>query len=336
VAQPQIHPDKGVDDATDRFEVTLVISYALRRLLAGLVLAVLVTFITFLLLSTSFEGVVRSILGLAATQDSIAALTHSLGYDRPVLVQYIDWLGGVVTGDFGTSLFTNQPVTVAASARLTVTLSLVVTALAITVVISVLLGVAAATRGGAIDRISQGISLLGYIVPGLLLAIVLVVVFAVNLRLLPATGFVPFSESPARWLASITIPVTVLVIGGIASMTAQIRGSMIDELRKDYVRTLRTRGIPTTSIVVRHALRNASGPALTVLSLEFISMFGGSLIIENVFGLQGFGNYSFNAALQGDIPVIMGVTVFSVLLVVTVNLATDIANGWLNPKARLH
>ena len=313
-----------------------MILYALRRLVAGLVLAVLVTFITFLLLSTSFESVVRSILGLAATPESIASLTHSLGYDRPVLVQYFGWLGGLFTGDFGTSLFTSQPVAVAVTARLTVTLSLVATALTITVIISVLLGVAAATRGGPIDRISQGISLLGYIVPGLLLAIVLVVVFAVNLRILPATGFVPFAENPAKWAASITIPVIVLVIGGIASMTAQIRGSMIDELRKDYVRTLRTRGIPTNAIVLRHALRNASGPALTVLSLEFISMFGGSLIIENVFALPGFGSYSFNAALQGDIPVIMGITVFSVMLVVTVNLATDIANGWLNPKARMH
>ena len=313
-----------------------MILYALRRLVAGLVLAVLVTFITFLLLSTSFESVVRSILGLAATPESIASLTHSLGYDRPVLVQYFEWLGGLFTGDFGTSLFTSQPVAVAVTARLTVTLSLVATALTITVIISVLLGVAAATRGGAIDRISQGISLLGYIVPGLLLAIVLVVVFAVNLRILPATGFVPFAENPAKWAASITIPVIVLVIGGIASMTAQIRGSMIDELRKDYVRTLRTRGIPTNAIVLRHALRNASGPALTVLSLEFISMFGGSLIIENVFALPGFGSYSFNAALQGDIPVIMGITVFSVMLVVTVNLATDIANGWLNPKVRMN
>jgi peptide/nickel transport system permease protein len=111
---------------------------------------------------------------------------------------------------------------------------------------------------------------------------------------------------------------------------------MIDELRKDYVRTLRTRGVATSSVVLRHALRNSAGPALTVLSLEFIQMLGGALIIENVFVLPGFGTYSFNAALQGDIPVILGVTVFGVLLVVAVNLVTDIANGWLNPKARIY
>lgn len=313
-----------------------MILYALRRLAAGLVLAVLVTLITFLLLSLSFESVVRSILGSAATPESIASLTTELGLDRPLLVQYFDWLGGLFVGDFGVSLFTSQPVAVAVAARLSVTLSLVITALIITVIISVALGVAAATRGGVIDRIAQGLSLVGYVVPGLLIAIVLVVVFAVNLHWLPATGFTPLTENPARWAASITIPVIVLVIGGVANMAAQVRGGMIDELRKDYIRTLRTRGIPVRAIVIRHALRNAARPALTVLSLEFIQMLGGALIIENVFALPGFGSYAFNASLQGDIPVIMGITAFSVMLVVTVNLVTDIANGWLNPKARIY
>jgi len=110
---------------------------------------------------------------------------------------------------------------------------------------------------------------------------------------------------------------------------------MIDELRRDYVRTLRTRGVSTSSIVIRHALRNAGSPALTVLSLEFISMFGSSLIIENVFALPGYGSFAFNASLQGDIPVIMAITAFGVLLVFVVNLITDLANGWLNPKARV-
>ncbi len=111
---------------------------------------------------------------------------------------------------------------------------------------------------------------------------------------------------------------------------------MIDELNRDYVRTLRTRGISSRSIVLKHALRNAGSPALTVMSLEFIQMFGAALIIENVFALPGFGSYAFNASLQGDIPVILGISVFGVVLVTVVNLVTDIANGWLNPKARVH
>jgi peptide/nickel transport system permease protein len=307
--------------------------YILRRLAAGLVLAVLVTLITFLLLSTSFENVVRTILGPSATPESIAELSTRLGYDRPVLVQYADWLGGVLRGDFGQSVYTAQPVDDAVLQRLAVTMSIIVVALAITVVVSVALGVWAASRGGVIDKVAQGISLIGYVVPALLLAIGLVVVFAVNLKVLPATGFTPLSEDPVRWARSITIPVIVLVIGGIANMAAQVRGAMIDELRKDYVRTLRTRGVSRRSIVLKHALRNAGSPALTVLSLEFIGMFGAALIIENVFALPGIGAFGFNASLQGDIPIIMGLTVFSVLLVTVVNLAVDIVNGWLNPKA---
>ena len=309
---------------------------ALRRLGIGAVLAVLVTMITFFLLSMSFDGIVLGLLGGGASPESAAQMKSELGFDRPVIIQYFDWLINAVQGDFGTSIFTSQAVGPAVAARLSVTLSIILVALTITVVASIALGVVAASRGGVIDRILQGVSLIGYVVPGLLLAIVLVVVLAINLKWLPATGFTPMAENPGRWIRSITIPVIVLVIGGVANMAAQVRGTMIDELRKDYVRTLRTRGIPTRVIVLRHALRNAAGPALTVLSLEFISMFGGALVIENVFALPGFGSYAFNASLQGDIPIIMGITLFSVVLVVTVNVFVDVINGWLNPKARIN
>lgn len=313
-----------------------VILYIARRVVAGVVLALLVTFITYLLLSLSFESVVRTLLGKTATAESVAGLMHTYGFDRPVVVQYADWLTHLVRGDAGTSIFTSQPVGPAVLAHLGVTLSVIVPALLLSVIISVGLGVWSASRGGAADRAAQAVSLIGYIVPALLLAIVLVLVFAINLKWLPATGFTSFTTSPTAWARSVTIPVVVLTIGGIANMTAQIRGSMIDELRKDYVRTLRTRGVAPQSIVLRHALRNSASPALTVLSLEFVGMLGGALIIENVFALPGFGNYSFNASLQGDIPVILGVTALSVLLVVVVNLLVDLMNGWLNPKARVY
>lgn len=312
-----------------------MIGYILRRLGAGIVLALLVTLITFLLLSTSFEDVAKTILGQSATPEATAALLQANGWDRPVLVQYFDWLAHAVTGDFGKSVYTSLPVAPSVLQRLTVTLSIIVPALIITVIISVALGVWAASRGGVVDRIAQGISLIGYIVPGLLLAIGLVVIFAVQLKWLPATGFTPFAEDPAAWARSIVIPVIVLTIGGVANMSAQVRGRMIDELRRDYVRTLRTRGVSSRAIVFKHALRNAGGPALTVMSLEFIQMFGGALIIENVFALPGYGSFAFNASLQGDFPVIMGITAFGVLLVTVINLITDLANGWLNPKARV-
>lgn len=311
-----------------------MISYVAKRLATGVVLALLVTFITFLLLSTSFEDVARTILGPSATDATTSALMTAKGWDRPVLVQYGDWLIHALQGNFGTSVYTSLQVTPTVLQRLLVTLSIIVPALIVTAVISTMLGMWAATRGGAVDRIAQGISLVGHIVPGLLFAIGLVVIFAVQLKWLPATGFTPLAEDPGAWVRSIILPVIVLTIGGIANMAAQVRGRMIDELRKDYVRTLRTRGVSSTSIVIKHALRNAGSPALTVMSLEFIAMFGSALIIENVFALPGYGSFAFNASLQGDIPVILGITAFGVLLVTIVNLATDLTNGWLNPKAR--
>lgn len=312
-----------------------MISYILRRLAAGLLLALLVTFITFLLLSPSFESIVRNILGTSGTDENVAAKMQQLGLDRPVLVQYFDWLVGVFQGDFGRSLFTSEPVAAAAAQRLGVTLSIVIPALSITLVISVVLGVVAAVRGGAIDKVAQGISLAGFLLPSLLLAIVLVLIFAVTLHWLPATGYSPPSEDFGRYVLTIMIPVAVLLIGGIANMAAQVRGAMIGELRKDYVRTLRARGLPESQIIVAHALRNAAGPAVTVLGLEFLTMLGASLFIEKVFALPGYGTYALNAALRGDVPVIMSLTAFVVMLTVAVNLAVDLLNGWLNPKARV-
>jgi len=313
-----------------------MISYVLRRLGTGLVLAVLVTLITFTLLGSSFDDVASSLLGSGATPEAIQDQKVRMGTDRPVLVQYADWLSHALRGDFGVSYFTAEPVRSAISVRLGVTLSVVLAALLVTAVISVVLGVLAASRGGVVDRMAQGASLIGFLVPNLLIAIALVYLLAIELQWLPATGYTSFAENPGRWAASITIPVTALMIPGIANLTAQIRGAMIGELRKDYIRTLRTRGISTRSIVLRHALRNAAGPALTVLSLEFVQMFGAALVIEKVFALPGFGSYAFDASLQGDIPLIMGITLFGVLLVICVNLAVDLVNGWLNPKARVH
>ncbi|WP_436791157.1 ABC transporter permease [Yinghuangia sp. YIM S10712] len=313
-----------------------MILYVLRRLGGALLLTILVTLITFLLLSTSFDSVAASRLGNSSTPEAVDAMKAELGLDRPVMVQYFDWLSHAVQGDFGVSLFTSEPVGDAVSSRLSVTLSIIVAALLCTALASVALGVLAAWRGGVIDRVAQGTALVGFLIPSLLTAIVLVYLLAIKTKLLPATGYTPLADNPGQWLASITIPVIALSLHGMASLTSQVRGRMIDELRKDYVRTLRTRGISTRSIVLRHALRNASGPALTVLSMEFIGMFGGALIIEKVFALPGFGSYAFDSSLQGDIPVIMGVTLFAVLLVVGVNLVVDLLNGWLNPKARIH
>lgn len=311
-----------------------MIVYLLRRLGAGLVLIFIVTAITFFMTYGADLPVARNILGPSATDAQVAALNAELGLDQPILQQYWQWLTGVLHGDLGTSYYTSEPISEALASRLPVTLSVVIAASILVIIISTVLGVTSAARGGVVDGILQGISTVAFVFPGIVLAIILVYVFAVQLQWLPAVGFTPLSESFSGWIESVTLPAVVLAIAGIAALAAQVRGAMVDQLDRDYVRTLRTRGVSERSILLKHALRNAAVPGLTIFSLEFIGMFGGALFIEKVFALPGFGTYAFNSAIQGDLPAMLGVTLVSVALVVVVNLAVDLANGWLNPKVR--
>jgi peptide/nickel transport system permease protein len=148
-------------------------------------------------------------------------------------------------------------------------------------------------------------------------------------------GYTPLGVDPGLWLASITLPAVALAIGAIATVATQTRGSMIDVLQQDYVRTLRSRGLPTRSVLLKHALRNAAPASLTVLSLQFIALIGGAVVIEKVFGLTGIGQRATGAASQGDVPLVLGIVVVTVVLVVLVNLLVDVLLGWLNPKVRI-
>ncbi len=312
-----------------------MLTFLLRRVLAGVGLIFAVATITFLLMSLTGGSPARNILGEGATEEQVAAKAAELGLDQPLFVRYIDWLSGAIRGDFGTSWFTNEPVMSSLANKFPVTLSIVVGAILVTAILSTILGVTAAVRRGAVDRFVQVFAVLGFALPNFWVALVLVTVFAVNLRIFPATGFTPFATDPAKWFLGLVLPVTALVVGTVASTTQQVRGATIDVLRQDYVRTLRSRGISSTSLLFRHVLRNAAPPALTVLSLQFIGLLGGAIIIEKVFALPGIGSLAVNATTQGDLPQILGLVVVMVVLVVIVNLLIDLATGWLNPKARI-
>lgn len=313
-----------------------MIAFVLRRLATGVVLLFAVTTLTFFTLQLADIPVARNILGSSATPAQVATLNAQLGLDRPAVERYWSWIAGAVQGDFGTSYFTKEPVAAALQNRLPVTLSIVVLALVLAVAFSLILGVtAAAQAGGPVDRVLQAVSTISYVFPPIILGILLVLVFSITLRLVPATGYVPLQTSFTGWLGSVLLPAVTLMFASIASVAGQIRGSLIDELRRDYVRTLRSRGVSERTILLKYTLRNAASPALTTLSLQFIGMIGGALFIERIFALSGFGTYSFNAAVQGDLPAILGVVTFSVILVIIMNLIVDLLNGWLNPKARV-
>ena len=309
--------------------------FVLRRLASGVVLVAVLTTVTFFLLFLSGGNIARRILGQQATADTVQQKTHELGLDRPVLRQFADWLSNASHGNLGESWFTGQKVTEAVTSRLAVTLSLVVGATVLTAVVAVLLGTTAATRGGWADRLVQFLSVLGFAIPGFLVALGLVTLFAIKLHVFKPTGYVQFEVSPAQWLSSITLPVIALSLGSIAGVAAQIRGSVLDALRQDYVRTLRSRGLSERRVVYKHVLRNAAGPALSVLAVQFVGLLGGAVIVEQIFAIPGLGQVAVGATGQGDIPLVMGLVLSTAVIVVVLNLIVDLLQGWLNPKVRV-
>lgn len=312
-----------------------MLSFFVRRIALALSQLVAISFIAFTLLYLSSDGIARTILGEQATEDQVAAKTAELGLDRPLLVRYGDWVAHAVTGDLGRSYFTPQSVVDALLARLPVTLSLLIATTIVAALIAFGLGVLAAVYRGWLDRFIQILSVLGYAIPGFLVALFLVVVLAINLRLLPATGFVPLTTDPAAWARTMIMPVAALALGAIAATAQQVRGAMIDVLRADYVRTLRSRGVGEAEIILKHALRNASGTGVTVLGLQFVGLLGGAIVVEQIFALPGLGSVAIQYTSRGDVPVVMGLILVTSIIVAVVNLIVDLAVGVLNPKARV-
>ena len=312
-----------------------MLAFVARKLALGVLLAfTVVTGMYFFLLLTGTDPA-RGAMGLYASEAQVETKREQLGLNRPVVEQYLDWLSHAVRGDFGTSAASSASVLDLIITRLPVTLSLAFGAVVVAAVFGVALGLLAATRPGKFDRILQVVMVLGFSLPNFWVAILLALFFAVTLRWFPATGYTQLSDSPARWLMSITLPVVALAIGSIAAIAQQLRNSVLTVYSQDYVRTLRSRGLSSRNILLTHVLRNAAPPALTMLSLQFIAAMSGAAIVERVFGLQGLGAVAINASTNSDIPVIMGLLVFTVLVVVVVNLAVDIAYAALNPKVRI-
>lgn len=306
-----------------------------RRLLVSAALVFVVSFLTFLLQAVTPGDTVRVILGYNYTPEAYHQLRAQLGLDQPVLVQYAHWLGNALHGDLGTSPISGVDVSAEIVKRLPVTLSLVVLATLVTALVGVGLGVLGAVRGRATARSVDVLSLAGYALPNFWLALVLVTIFAVTVPLLPATGYAPLSAGPGRWLLFLVLPVTTLVLQGVAVFARHTRDAMRDVLSRDFVTTLRANGVPERSIVFRHALRNAAIPSVTVAGLTFIGLFSGTVFIESVFAMPGLGGLAVQATTTHDLPTIQGVVVVFTVIVVLVNLAVDLAYGWLNPKVRV-
>lgn len=309
--------------------------FLLKRLLSAVSLVFATSLIVFLLLSPAFDDIARNVLGENASADQVEQLNTQLGLDRPVFVQYLDWLAGALTGDLGQSLFTTQTVWQAIAVRMPVTVALVVLVTLLSGIFGFAFGVLSAVKRGWVDKTVQFFTTLGDALPAFIIALFLVTVFAIQLGWFPATGYTDFATDPAAWARSLVLPVTALTVVAVAGIAQQVRSSMISTLRQDYVRTLRSRGISETRVVLAHALRNSSTTGLTALAVQVVGILGGAVVIEQIFALPGLGSLAVEASVRADVPLVLGAVLAYVVIVVVVNLLVDLAVAWLNPKVRL-
>jgi peptide/nickel transport system permease protein len=261
-------------------------------------------------------------------------LAHQLGTDQPLPIQYWHWLRHAVEGDLGNSLTTQHSIASTIQQRLPVTLSLVIGSLLLSVPLGVLLGILSAVRGGAVGRALDAFSLAGWVMPIYWLSAELVIIFAVHLRWLPATGYVPLAQSPTEWAKSLVLPVIALSIPSVGFLAQYTREAMVDSLSSTYVLMARAAGIPKASLIWRHAFKTASLQVVTQAGLLVVGLLVGTVFVETVFALPGLGSLIVSAANTHDVPVVQAVTVVFTLVVVGVNLTTDLAYSVLSPKVR--
>jgi peptide/nickel transport system permease protein len=317
------------------FQGISVFKVVLQRLLMSVPLVVVVTLLTFVLNSLAPGDLASTILGADGTREQYEALRLELGLDRPLVMQYLAWLWQALQGNLGVSFFTQESVVSLLNARLGVSVSIMAGVLVVCLSLGLLLGVASALRGGWVGRAIDAFSLIGLIFPSFWLALVLISIFAVTLRWLPATGYTMFSESPGEWARSLVLPIFSVAMYSITSIAKQTRDAMNDVMGRDFIRALRASGLPERSVVWRHALRNAALPVVTVLGLVMIGAISGTVFVERVFVLPGLGSLAVSAAQNKDILLLQGVTLYFTLMTIAINLLVDLSYGWLNPKVRL-
>jgi peptide/nickel transport system permease protein len=314
-----------------------MLRHAARWLASSVVLLFVITALTFVLASMAPGDAARAILSSQSgsyTAQQYQQMRQALGLNEPLAAQYWHWLDGVLHGSLGTDLFSSQPVTQELNARLGPSLSVILATVIVSGVIGVSLGITSALRGGPLGRLVDVVSLAGLAVPNFWLALVLVEMLAVKIRVFPATGYVPLGAGPGPWLRSIALPVLTLSAGAVAFVAKQTRDSMSEVMSREFVVMLRARGLSGRSVVLKHALRNAAIPVVTVVGLLLVSLLGGTVLIEEVFSIPGLGQLAVTAAGSHDLPVIEGVAFYFTVIVVIANLLVDLSYRLLNPRVR--
>ena len=310
-------------------------AYLIKRLFILLVTLLLVSVAIFAVLMVIPSDPAQIVLGIHATPETLQALRHKMGLDRPVIVQYLTYIKNIVMGDLGRSITYDVSISSLIFSRLQVTVPLAVLSMIFAILLSIPLGIYSALHRNRMgDYGVMVVSQIGLAVPAFWAGILLILLFAVTLHWFPAGGFQSWLTDPVRALQSILLPALSLGFVRAAVLTRMTRSSMLEVLGEDYIRTARSKGLSKRRVIYKHAFRNAIIPVITIIGLQAGDLLAGAIIIENVFHLPGVGRLVFEAIGQRDLPVIQGVVLFIAAMIVVINFLIDVAYRYLDPRIR--
>ena len=317
-------------------------AFLVRRIALGAVVLWVMTAVVFVMFFVAPHNVASLIAGRQATPQTVALVKHRLGLDRPVLEQYRDYMWQLLHGNLGYSFYNSSSVRSLIWQRVPVTFSLALGAALLWLVMGVSAGVLAATRPRTkSDRAVTVTALFFYSMPSFLLGVIVFYLLFYRLHLagigwFPGNGYVAFTNSPARWAQHLILPWFTLALVTAAAYARLTRGSMLDVLGEDYIRTARAKGLTERRVIYRHGLRSALTPVVTQFGIDFGTLLGGVIIVENIFGLPGLGQQAVQSVLQQDLPVVIGTIVVAAAFIVVANILVDICYGILDPRVRVH
>jgi peptide/nickel transport system permease protein len=319
-----------------------MVRFLARRIVLGLFVLWAITAIVFVMFFVAPSNVARLIAGRQATPETVALVNHRLGLDRPVLDQYATYMWNLLHGDVGYSFYNSTSVRSLIWDRVPVTFSLAIGAAILWLLIGVSTGVLAATRPRSpADRVVTVAALFFYSMPGFLLGLIFLYFLFFRLHLagitiFPGSGYVPLTEDPLQWAQHLLLPWFTIALVTAALYSRLTRGSMLDVLGEDYIRTARAKGLSERRVVYRHGLRSAITPIVTQFGIDLGTLLGGVIIVENIFGLPGLGQLAVQSVTTHDLPVIIGTVVLASAFIVTANILVDICYALLDPRVRVH
>jgi len=309
--------------------------YLIKRILALIPVLLTVSVVVFMIIHFIPGDPAAAMLGSQATEEQLTQMREQMGLNKPLMVQFSIWILNLVQGDLGSSLVSDQSVLSLIANRLPVTLNLIIFAMSFSIIIAIPLGVAAAVKHNtSVDYVSMFIALIGISIPNFWAALLLIMVFALNLGMFPATGYIPLTKSIVLNLKHLALPAFSLGFIQAGIITRMTRSTMLDVLRQDYIRAVKAKGAATFTVVFWHALKNAMVPIITIIGINFGLLLGGTVVVESIFSINGIGQLMIQSVLNRDYPVIQGIILVIAAIYVFITLFVDILYTYFDPKIK--